>query len=307
MAYNGQTWQSTAGADRRGEFAMAGGQALAQGIASAGQSFTDLLKQKIGAKQETDFITAQWDQLPNKTPEDDQKFHSGSLSTKRGLYTSAVTWMNEQMQGTEKAAAEEESKRRWDLTHNLATANAANQAAYNQSRIDQANKPPLPVETLDVPQKPGVSQVVTQGGVKGIIPAAPAAPTGLQTTVDPVTGLGAMTYNGKPIDPSNLGTMAENPGWSVTGQPKQKWEPLAPPGSQTGSQRPFLTQLKDGRVMATYPDGHMEEVLIPDEDNTKAGQGPELRRIPGAQGAQPAALAPAPAANPTAPAARRWR
>lgn len=94
MGYNGPKWNQTV-EDRRGEYIMQGAAGFSEGLKQGAGAIADMMKQKAASKTESDFLTAQWEKMPGRTPEDDQKFHSGSLGSKRGMVTGVLAQMDE--------------------------------------------------------------------------------------------------------------------------------------------------------------------------------------------------------------------
>ncbi len=234
MAYQGPTWtQQTP--DRRGEFIAAGWQGITDSIKEVGGALSGLLKDKAAAADENDYLTASWQALPGRTPEDDDKFIASSLGAKRGMVTGAFSLLakQQQQQQADREFGLREAHQKWTDSYHPPQFTKDPRGdnlpplPYDENGNIQ-DLPPLPEDStpsFQVPTMPDGTPApagVMFAGKKpmGTYPSQQGQPGGsLVSRVDPVTGkLAWFDGAGKPVDPDKLRDTEEIPGTARPGK-----------------------------------------------------------------------------------------
>lgn len=262
MPYNGPVWQSTAGADKRGEiYLQAGenfGRAVGQGIAALGEKTKELASKRDAVQA----AEGAWDVLSTQHPDllapFDEKFRTGSAGAKQGILSQAIAAIARK----DEQGKEAENARRFGLNYGLQNATVANTAAYQQVQLDNQaadnrrqdkkldyeiapdNQKPV---TVDMPGATAYGVTGEKSGTRifNFIPK-PKAPVQPGMVIDPKTGTGYFRDGaGKPVNPEYL---LQSPA-----------APPAPSGPSTdllpvpGDPNPPPTQLAPAPVAAPVP------------------------------------------------------
>jgi len=301
MPYQPSRWGPTT-EDRRGEFALAGGKALGEGIAQAGAAIAGGLSALASKKEAVQATEGAWDfisaQAPDLLSPFEEKFRTGSAGTKQGLLAQAIAALGRQEAQTPVVPQYGKTPGGAGFYTNPRTGSMTAEKDLAPPELPKEVPNPTGGPSMGMNANGTVFEYPAAAPVSEWTPAEDGTvrhykngqPTGAMYRQQQKPGMveidGApgdflkVGPNGLPLENGRTYRRRVGP-WAPDAAP---FDPVPdPPSGQGAGLRVATTRIRnaDGSEMLLQrtPDGKWEELLIPDEENANAGQRPEWRPI----------------------------